>query len=462
MDEANAPEPPTPAVAAPAKPSSLDGFMKRALDEGEYAIGRMTVAGIKKTRTSLRRARSVAEVFETFDPDPTWKIMRQDARALFREIGPLRDLHVMREWIQALSDDDDEVGVAYQRLLAYNERKQRVRVREALAAFDWQQWDGWRQHLGRRAAAVDRGHPVILHAAYERWETVEALHRQCMSGAPAWVWHELRKAVKRFRYTLEIFAPKRYRAIRSSVKKVQDALGELNDLDVLHDELMAIMPLFTTASRRHWTSRLRAERQARIARYHALVGEEPGPPYTWLTILPQGDEVLQGALARWQRRFADDNTAALGNAAAALHHALGSEDLEEERRERPLLLAAAALFAVPGTPKSAARRIRTLAPTPPLSAADLEAVALIVRYARAGWPQAGGRRLAKLPRRVQERVLRLATLLGAVAALQAHAPDRVAALAADGEVTDDDRATLLALVPAFADGLSPSAMDGDA
>jgi CHAD domain-containing protein len=455
MTAVDPPEDPAAEAAASAKPSSLDGFMKRAHDEGEYAVGRMTAPGIKKTRTSLRRARSVAEVFETFDPDPTWKLMRHDARELFRAIGPLRDLHVMRDWIQALSDEEDEVGVAYQRLLAYNERKERARVRDALADFDWQQWDAWRQHLGQRASAVERGDPLILHAAYERWEQVETLHRQCASGAPAWVWHELRKAVKRFRYILEIFAPKRYRKIKTSVKEVQDALGELNDLDVLHDELMAIMPLFSPASRRLWTTRLRAERRARIDRYHALVDQEGGPPYAWLAVLPEGDAILDGTLHRWVKRFNLPDMRVLGDAAVALRAALGNDDDDELRRERPLLLGAATLLDLPGPPKAAARRIRALEPTPPFSATDLDAIALIVRYARAGRPAPDARALQKLPKRMQERVLRLAELLGGLTTLWTHAPERVAALASSGELTDDDRAALLGLTPPFSDGNAP-------
>lgn len=80
-----------------AEPRGLDLFMGRVLEEGHYAIARMTQPGIKKVRTSLRRCRSVAEVLRLIDPDPAWNEMRLLARALFRELGPLRDIHVLRE-----------------------------------------------------------------------------------------------------------------------------------------------------------------------------------------------------------------------------------------------------------------------------------------------------------------------------------------------------------------------------
>src|SRR5262249_42538849 len=61
-------------------------------------------------RVALRRCRSLADGFIVLDSRPAWKQMKRAGKQLFAQLGALRDLHVMTEWIERLATPDDPVA----------------------------------------------------------------------------------------------------------------------------------------------------------------------------------------------------------------------------------------------------------------------------------------------------------------------------------------------------------------
>src|SRR5207253_1870982 len=59
------------------------------------------------------------------------------------------------------------------------------------------------------------------------------LHRRAMRGRSRIAFHKLRIGIKRFRYIVENFLPEQHAAWGGDLKRVQDLLGEVHDLDVL-------------------------------------------------------------------------------------------------------------------------------------------------------------------------------------------------------------------------------------
>jgi len=55
-------------------------------------------------RVALRRCRSLADGLMALDPDPEWKAMKKAGKRLFQRLGELRDIQVMEEWIEKLTE----------------------------------------------------------------------------------------------------------------------------------------------------------------------------------------------------------------------------------------------------------------------------------------------------------------------------------------------------------------------
>ena len=231
--------------ARPKPKLGLRAWMERVLVECDRAAAGFEADPVHDLRVALRRCRSLADGLMALDPDSSWKDMKKAGRKLFQALGELRDMQVMQEWIEKLSDAND--SVSDQDPSASNDPVagkllDHVHMREAvckqlalkdLNQFDRKQWRQWARALPRRAARVRPGSVVYLHLALEKWTAAYDLHKHALRTRSQVALHQLRIGIKRFRYTMENFLPRQHALWGDDLKELQDLLGEVHDLDVL-------------------------------------------------------------------------------------------------------------------------------------------------------------------------------------------------------------------------------------
>src|SRR6202000_2304440 len=89
------------------------------------------------------------------------------------------------------------------------------------------------QKLGRRVRLVPQSSLAAQCLAVERIEEARELHARAQRTDSPATWHELRIGIKRFRYTVENLLPNHYVLWSKNLKRLQDILGDVHDLDVL-------------------------------------------------------------------------------------------------------------------------------------------------------------------------------------------------------------------------------------
>jgi CHAD domain-containing protein len=312
--------------------------MERVLVECDRAAEGFDADAVHDLRVALRRCRSLADGLMALDSDSSWKEMKKAGRKLFRALGELRDMQVMQEWVEKLSEAGDPSTVGNAPTLAQSARKDgapagdrlsvdhfsadrfsvdpvtiklldHARVREAeckqrafrdLQQFDRKQWREWSGTLPRRAARVRPGSAVYLHLALEKWTAAYDLHQRALRTRSQASWHQLRIGIKRFRYTVENFLPRQHARWGGDLKELQDLLGEVHDLDVLWATAVASeVGAFPDAeSRARWREKLNVERVKRIARYREKMVGRGSLWRVWRAELPQGAQLRRAAMGR--------------------------------------------------------------------------------------------------------------------------------------------------------------------
>ncbi len=424
------PELPTATLHTQAR-TGLRPWMERVLQECDHAGSDLAPDPVHDLRVALRRCRSLSDGMMAIDFDPSWRAMKKAGRKLFRALGDLRDLHVMLEWLGKLGDPDDPVARKLTEVVRAREAEARPLAAEAIAKFDRKQWRQWSQSLPRRATRIRLGSPAFENLALEKWAAAYDLHKRAMRSRSQVAFHTLRIGIKRFRYTVENFLPRQHKLWSADLKRLQDWLGEVHDLDVLWQTALQIGAFPDPGSRDLWRTRLQAERNLRLNQYRVrMVGRE-SLWREWRGELPRGQAIKTASLARLKAsaRFLDPDFAhsqRVAQLSLQLYDGLARVGLfqpEEGRDLRSALLAAALLHDVGrGTEakdhhKETYRLICQL-PTPlGWSEPDFALVAIVARYHRGALPRTGQKPLLALTlpqRRIATRlaaILRLASVL---------------------------------------------------
>jgi CHAD domain-containing protein len=241
----------------------------------------------------------MADGFRTIDPDPAWKAMKRAGGRIFRSLGDLRDVQVMREWVKKLAPPGDVWEQVLDQALGGREEGLKREAQSSLGRLDHDEWRSWAEHLAGRAARVRIDGPVFQYIALERWHKAWGLHRTALRNRSRVAWHALRVGIKRFRYTAENFLPERHERWGRDLKALQDELGEVHDLDVLWEQIRAYG--FEDGEMvARWRERIVEERGRRLEAYRKrMVG--PGSLWhVWRDELPQGAEQHRALLARAQ------------------------------------------------------------------------------------------------------------------------------------------------------------------
>jgi CHAD domain-containing protein len=459
-----------PAIAKrPRKKLGLALWMERVLEECERASLDFSADPVHDLRVALRRCRSVADGLRVMDPDPAWKQMKKAGRQLFRELGELRDVQVMEEWVRHLGDPADSVAITLLQFLAAREAHLKQQAAVALQEFDRKQWRKWIASLPRRAARVRSGSALFKHLALERWTEAHQLHRNALRNRSQIAFHSLRIGLKRFRYIVENFLPEQHAAWSNDLKELQDELGEVHDLDVLWATALQVKAFTDAESRTKWHTRIIQERTRRIDNYRAKMVGNNSLWQVWRAQLPVGKQIESAALSRlklWASLLDPDFKHAnhVTHLALQLYDGLPNRPgaaASEATNERNILEIASLMHDVGRSKKEKAHHKATYKLmdrlTPPLSWSNqkMHLAAVVARYHRGTLPRNGQKTLEGLSPDQRQTVLYLAGILrlanafdsaadGHVQRLQVHQQNGFLEIAAQGYSPRDRAAETLA------------------
>jgi len=425
-------------VKARARKAGLRFWMERVLEECDRVSAGFGPDPVHDLRVALRRCRSIADGFIALDPDPAWKEMKKAGRRLFSRLGELRDVHVMQEWVGKLASPSDPSAIALLQFLAAREIELKQEAALALNEFDRKEWRRWSIKLPRRTTRLRQGSMIFKHLALERWLHAHDLHRRAMRGRSRIAFHKLRIGIKRFRYIVENFLPEQHAAWGGDLKRVQDLLGEVHDLDVLWATATQIHAFPDEESRRRWQQTIADERNSRIHVYRDKTLGKSSLWYVWRSELPQGRQVASAALARlklWASLLDPDfeHSQRITQLALQLYDGLtGALCVSAQAAEQRAILESAGLLhdvgrsqAERGHHKISYRLILRL--TPPLgwSAENLQLAAIVVRYHRGVLPNGRQTIWKALPFPQRRSILRLIGILRLANAFDADHQRRV-------------------------------------
>src|SRR6267378_461753 len=444
----------------------LSFWMDRVVKELEKVRSSREADTVHDLRVAIRRCRSVAVVMEEVDPDPAWPAMRKVPRKLFRKLGALRDAQVMDEWVKKLAPETDPVRTHLQVSFESSEPNLRDNVLRVAAKFDLKSWKRVERTLRQRSRLVPIDSLAAECLALERFEKARELHAKALRTEKPKPWHALRIGLKRFRYTVESLLPEHYAVWSDDLKRLQDMLGEIHDLDVLAEVVEKSDFLETEDSLKLWQEIIERERNQRIETYRQLTLGKTSLWNLWRSGLPTNGRVEAAALARLRAtaRAVDPHvrrTSQTSRIAVALFDAFKRADSAPAFNDATLhriLLAAARLHGVGDaeprkSPQKAARKfLLGLAIPPGWNNEDWELLALAVRYHRGAEPRAKDGPFSRLSVERQGHVRALAGVLRLARALRKCGVESGASLRAE-KSTD----AVVLRVPGLADDIETAA-----
>ena len=276
----------------------LAHWMNRVLEELASLHNSPDPDTVHDLRVAIRRCRSLAAVLEEVDPDLAWPEMRKVTRKLFRGLGALRDAQVMQEWTKKLGPENDLVRTQLLASLVTDEKQRSEDALRVAAKFDEKEWTQLDRRLRQRARLVPVGGLAAECLALERFEQAKELHNRALRTEKPKPWHSLRIGLKRFRYTLEGLLPEHYAAWSENLKRLQDLLGDVHDLDVLSEILEENKASETAESTKAWQEKITHERHERIEIYRQLTLGKTSLWHEWRHNLPHGKRLEAAAMAR--------------------------------------------------------------------------------------------------------------------------------------------------------------------
>jgi CHAD domain-containing protein len=279
-------------TAISAKRIGLDVWMDRVLEQADLVRHDWDPEAVHDLRVALRRCRTMAEALSEVNPAPGWRRLKKASRGLFHKLGLLRDTQVEREWIRKLSAPGDPVRRRMLRALSQQERKDREAAGRALDRFDRKDWRKSSRKLSSKAQFFPLESVVFQRLALSSLNEAVELYQRARKGRSRIAWHRLRIGVKRFRYLVENFLPQRYEVWGGDLKRYQDLLGEVHDLDVLRIQIRRCCARLDPAAVAGWLERIESERKIRLDELRSKINDKEFLWLAWRRSL-QGGNTLE-------------------------------------------------------------------------------------------------------------------------------------------------------------------------
>jgi CHAD domain-containing protein len=401
---------------SPVPKRGLRESMERVLRELDTVRKDPAPDPVHDLRVAIRRCRSVGAVFQEFDPDPAWSELRRVPRKLFRRLGALRDAQVMDDWVKHLAPEGDPLRARLHSSFTDNEPDLRDHALRSVEKFDIKSWTRLEQKLRRRVRLVPPSSLAAQCLAVERIDEARDLHARAQRTDNPAAWHELRIGIKRFRYTVENLLPNHYVLWSKNLKRLQDILGDVHDLDVLAVLIKEVVAKNVpddeaaqhklTDAHHVWQEIIHRERSERVETYRQLTLGKTSLWNDWRHGLPQSKRLALASMARLRAtaRATDSRphrTAKISRFAITLFDALRRAHAAPafgEQNMRRVMRAAARLHRVGGvrhakpvrksksSPKAARRFLRELPMPPSWTYEEWDLLGWAVRFHRGPEP----------------------------------------------------------------------------
>ncbi|MGH9758243.1 MAG: CHAD domain-containing protein [Candidatus Acidiferrales bacterium] len=283
-------------TTVPVKRTGLQPWMDRVLELTDQVRHEWDPDDIHDLRVALRRCRTMAEALSQVNPDPGWHKLKKTTRDLFHIMGDLRDVQVERQWAKKIGAPGNSVRGHLLKILARKERSARAETQRALESFDRKNWKKWSRKLPEKSRFFPAESVVFQRLALGRLNEAAELYQRARGGRSRVAWHRLRIALKSFRYVTENFLPQRYDAWRDDLKRVQDLLGDVHDLDVLRGELICHKKELDAPAVEIWKKKIDEERKIRLDEFRGKITDRESLFLVWRSAFGWG-HTLQTALA---------------------------------------------------------------------------------------------------------------------------------------------------------------------
>ncbi len=195
--------------------------------------------GVHQLRVGLTRLRSAQRVVKPLIKSQQLQQLETDAQAIARAVGEVRDADVLIEDIYApVAGDPPAEG--FDQLYLCLQTHRASKLQEARQVLNGEIWSRlllsltlWPFMLEREPSLKKPIDDYAGKALQKRWKKAAKLGREieCLEGPKQ---HQMRKALKKLRYTSEFFAPlyrkKEVKPFLKELKKLQDVFGYANDV----------------------------------------------------------------------------------------------------------------------------------------------------------------------------------------------------------------------------------------
>jgi CHAD domain-containing protein len=294
-------------VALPAsiliKRTGLEVWMNRVLEMADRVSDEWDTDSVHDLRVALRRCRTMADALSEVNPTPSWKKLKKSTRDLFQALGQLRDTQVAEKWAKKLGAAKDAVREKVLEALGETEQKQQKAAEKALAQFDRKDWKKWARKFPPKAEYFPVESVVFQRLAFAKLNEAVELHQRARKVRSATAWHRLRIGLKEFRYILENFLPERYEHWSKELKRMQDILGEIHDLDVLRSLIRKQASGLDPKIVEKWMARIEKERKTRLEEFREKTTDKESFWVVWHRGLEWGHHLKTVSPPELQRAY---------------------------------------------------------------------------------------------------------------------------------------------------------------